>query len=368
MNGLKTTLLKGLGAVAAVVARLSPLAATSLVLALGFAGLVAWLALTADDEVPPSAPGVASTPPPVNETRAPAKAAPPPQTPAKEVQVAVPPAPVTAKPAAGLPPVPDPDLVEDGKYGPLPKIAADGRKPWQVYARPYAGTADRPRIAIAVGWLGLKRKTTEMAIKTLPPEVTLGLSPYAPKAQNWVKTARAAGHEVMLMIPMEPINYPVYDPGPHTLLTGMSAEDNLDRLQWLMSRIVGYIGVINDMGSKFTSVREALTPAMAVFRDRGLLFLDARSAATSIAAPLAREMGVPRVINNRYLDAEINREAIDRRLEQLEKLARLHRVAVGLAHPYPVTLERLAGWTATLADKGIDLVPVSAVADSQPER
>lgn len=373
MNGLsrlKTSLFKGLRMVVAGVGRLSLLALTSLVLALGFTAVILWLAFTAEDEAPPGA--TPSRPPPVAELVLPPTMNTTPSaaqgTTAKEVEILAPPTPAPVKHAAALTPVPDPDLIEEGKYGPLPKVATDGRMPWKVYARPFSGDADRPRIAIAVGWLGLKRKTTQDTIDSLPPEVTIGLSPYADKAQSWVVAARAAGHEVMLMIPMEPINYPVYDPGPYSLLTGLSATDNLDRLDWLLSRITGYIGVANDMGSKFTSVREALTPIMTVFRDRGLLFLDARSAATSVAAPLAGELGVPRVINNRYIDADINREAIDRRLEQLERLARLHKVAVGLAHPYPVTLNRLAQWTATLAGKGIDLVPISAVANSQPNR
>ena len=44
-------------------------------------------------------------------------------------------------------------------------------------------------------------------------------------------------------------------PGPHTLLTTLPPEENLKRLQWLMSRYTGYVGVTNHMGAKFEATR-----------------------------------------------------------------------------------------------------------------
>src|SRR5690606_25596503 len=58
-----------------------------------------------------------------------------------------------------LSPAPDRRLVEDGQFGPLPKIGADGSKPMQVYARPLAASpklpAGAPRLAILIGGMGL---------------------------------------------------------------------------------------------------------------------------------------------------------------------------------------------------------------------
>jgi polysaccharide deacetylase 2 family uncharacterized protein YibQ len=34
---------------------------------------------------------------------------------------------------------------------------------------------------------------------------------------------------------------------------------------------------------------------------------------------------------------------------------------LGIARPYPVTIERLAQWAKSLEEKGIDLAPVSAL-------
>ena len=66
-----------------------------------------------------------------------------------------------------------------------------------------------------------------------------------------MEKARQAGHEVLLQIPLEPLDYPSKDPGPHTLLTTLPPDENFKRLQWLMSRFTGYVGITNHMGAKF---------------------------------------------------------------------------------------------------------------------
>lgn len=270
-----------------------------------------------------------------------------------------PPIPPATQPLA---PAPDPDLVEQSQKGPLPAISRDGREPWQVYARPFDGSDARPKIAIVVNWLGLSDAATEAAIQELPGGVTLAFAPYAENLTNWVRLARAAGHEVLLNLPMEPLNYPANDPGPQTLLTSLSPARNLDRLEWTLSRVTGYVGVTNYMGSRFTTSSASLKPVLKALKGRGLLFLDSRSSSRSLAPEVAKELDLPWVANNRFLDNQASRRAIDAELEALEVVARSQGYAVGIGFPYPVTLERLAAWIPTLQEKGFVLAPVSAIA------
>lgn len=274
-----------------------------------------------------------------------------------------------AEPRDGLvlAPAPDPELVTEGQDGLLPVIAPDGRRAWQVYARPFEKTGKRPRIAIMLAGLGLSQSATKAAIQQLPGAVTLGFAPYARGLEAWMDEARAAGHEVFLELPMEPFDYPNSDPGPHTLLTTLDPSDNIDRLDWLLSRTAGYVGVTNFMGDKFTSSPESLGPVLEALRNRGLMFLDARTSRDSVAGELATQIKLPRALNNRFLDNEASRIAIDARLLELEEIAKTVGYAVGIGFPYPVTLERIARWSATLDEKGIDLAPMSALADLQSE-
>ncbi|HZD26890.1 MAG TPA: divergent polysaccharide deacetylase family protein, partial [Alphaproteobacteria bacterium] len=202
---------------------------------------------------------------------------------------------------------------------------------------------------------------TTAAIQQLPGAITLAFAPYGRDLQDNVDQARAAGHEVLLQIPMEPIDYPTNDPGPHTLLTTVPARENLGRLDWLLGRFTGYVGTINYMGSRFTASAPSLRPVLIALRDRGLMFVDARSSPASVVIPLARDIGLPAVPNDRYIDNEASRAAIDARLQELERLAKAHGQALGVCFPYPVTIERLAQWSRGLDAKGIDLAPASAL-------
>ena len=319
-------------------------------------------------------PEVTHTAPPVPPVTPTASAAT--EAPAVPEGAAVPPAPPAPQVAVvprnserSLAPAPDPGLVESFPQGPLPKIGPDGREPWKVYARPFNGSDKRPRVAIILGGLGLSSAATEAAIQGLPSAVTLAYQPFADNIQQWIRLSRAAGHEVLLNLPMEPVDFPANDPGPRALFVTLSPEENQDRLRWALSRVSGYVGVMNHMGSRFTISRDAMHPILAELKARGLLFVDARSAARSVATVMASEMQVPRAINDRFLDnREVSRASVDARLAEVERIAKEAGVSIAIGQAFPVTIERIAEWARTLEDKGIALVPISAVVDRQSDR
>ncbi len=259
----------------------------------------------------------------------------------------------------------DPALVENGPYGPIPKRAADGREPWRTYAAPFTPGVDTPLISIVIVGLGLNHNVTQTAIDSLPPAVTLAFSPYGRDLESWVAKARSAGHEVLVMLPTEPLDYPTNDPGPHTLLTSLPTEDNLDRLYYVLSRFQGYVGLVNDMGSKYTASAEAIRPLMEELRDRGLLFLDSRTTRYTVGAQQARTVGTARAINNRYIDNQAIAGEIDQHLTDLQTTAEGLGVAVGIGRPYPVTFERIAAFAERLQGSNVRLAPVTAVANKQ---
>ena len=268
-----------------------------------------------------------------------------------------------------LPDHADPELVERTPQGFLPRVGQDGRQPWQVYARPLDTTDDRPRLAVVLTSLGLSSAATEAAIQGLPGGITLAFQPYAEDLQQWIRLARAAGHEVMLNLPMEPVDYPSSDPGPQALFTALTSQQNLARLDWALSRVTGYVGVTNYMGSRFTTSRDAMLPVVQTLKDRGLLLLDSRASARSVAATLATELAVPRAINDRFLDTgEVTRVSIDARLAEAERIALEVGTSVVIGQPYPVTIERLRAWALDLESRGIALAPLSAVVDLQEDR
>lgn len=262
-------------------------------------------------------------------------------------------------------PHPDNALIENSDIGPLPRVAADGRKAWKVYSRPSNAIETRPRIAIVVLGLGRKRDVTERAV-ALPGVVTLGFSPNAPGLGEWIAGARDAGHEVLIGLPMEPTDFPRNDAGPEALMTALSGEQNLTRLKWLMSRGTGYIGFVNTQGQKFLDDPAAFRPIAEEMASRGLMFLEASQGLIPAALSIGQGVGLPMLASGHWVDATLSRAGVEQALAELETRARTNGQAIGLMHPYPVAFGRLRTWIRTLNGKGLALVPLSALVEGPP--
>lgn len=271
-------------------------------------------------------------------------------------------------PDQALSEVPDPELVEESKQGPLPKLSKDGRSPWQVYARPSDPDEVRPRIAIVIGGLGMSRAATEAAINRLPGAVTLAFDPYAGGLNDWVAAARKAGHEVLMGLPMEPRDFPIRDPGPYALMTSLEAPQILQRLNFVLSRASGYVGLISVMGSRFAVEEDLIRPLLMTIRNRGLMYIDNDTGRQSLAPKIASAIDMARAIVDSSLDSDPSKVAIDAQLVKIEDRARRNSVTMALGRPFPATLDRLAAWISTLEGKKLALVPVSAIANKQKLR
>src|SRR3954467_5024713 len=197
-------------------------------------------------------------------------------------------------------------LLETSRHGAIPRIAPDGARPAEIYARaanPLQGKKDGPRVAIVIGGLGVSANVTRQATEKLPGPVTFAFTPYGADVEGMVTSARAAGHEVLLQAPMEPFDYPDNDPGPQTLLTTLSLDQNTDRLHWLMSRFQGYVGIANYMGARFTSTEAALAPVLKETSRRGLIFVDDGSSPRSLAGQISGANNLPFAKGEIQLDA-----------------------------------------------------------------
>jgi uncharacterized protein len=259
----------------------------------------------------------------------------------------------------------DPRFAEASRNGPIPRIAQDGTRPSEAFAQPVKAIADRPnapRIAMVVAGLGISAIGTSDALAKLPGPVTLAFAPYGADLDRLAARAREGGHELLLQVPMEPFDYPDNDPGPQTLLTSLSAGENVDRLHWLMSRLQGYVGIANYMGGRFTTTESALAPILREAAKRGLIYVEDGTSRRSIAGQIAGANNLPYAKADLTIDAVPTSAEIDHALARLEKTARERGVAVGMANALPASIERIANWAKTAESHGILLVPISAVA------
>ena len=256
-----------------------------------------------------------------------------------------------------------PDLSEETSDGPIPRISTTGQTPFATYARPVdpARTSGMAMIEVVVTGLGINEQGSLDAIDQLPDDVTLAFAPYGKTLTTTVAAARSDGHEVLLEIPLEPFDFPQNDPGPQTLLTGEPLRANLEKLFWLMSRFGGYVGVINNMGARFTASAADFSPVMEELGARGLGYVDDGSSNRSLANQLAEGNKVPFSRAELVIDANPSRQAILAALASLEAKALENGQAIGIVSALPISVAAITEWSRELETRGIVLVPASAL-------
>ncbi|WP_306120576.1 MULTISPECIES: divergent polysaccharide deacetylase family protein [unclassified Roseitalea] len=259
--------------------------------------------------------------------------------------------------------LPEDAALEDSAFGPLPVRADDGRRPMDIYARPWSGTRGK-RIAIVIGGLGLSQTGTQRAIDRLPPEITLAFAPTGNSLSRWMQAARRKGHELLVQVPMEPFGYPEVDPGPRTLRLASSAETNLENLHWALGRLTNYTGIMNYMGARFVGEGTAVAPVLGDLADRGLLFFHDGTVGAAQLAQAAQRQGVPFVSADTVIDGSQDPADILERLKALEELADARGSAIGTGSALELTVDTVARWANGAKKRGFEIVGVAALADT----
>ena len=275
------------------------------------------------------------------------------------------PAPIAKQVARSAPRPPPPPAVAG--LPPVSPVIAPAVRPveaapipaWQANAVRVAANSPLPAIALVIDDAGVDQKRTARTIG-LPGPLTISFLTYAPALKRQTRAARTAGHELMVHVSMEPSSKSV-DPGPRVLLTGMAEDEVLARLRWGLARFSGYVGINNHMGSRFTSAPAGMRVVLAEVKRRGLFFLDSRTSLKSVGRQLAIESKTPFAERNVFLDHDPRRAVIERQFKLLEREARGRGYAVAIGHPRDATLDALADWLPTVAEKGFRLVPMSAI-------
>jgi polysaccharide deacetylase 2 family uncharacterized protein YibQ len=221
-----------------------------------------------------------------------------------------------------------------------------------------------PLVTIIMDDLGrsLSRAKTLLA---LPQPVTFAIIPGEDHAVQIAELAHAGGREVMLHTPMEPQGYPAVNPGEDALFVEYSDQEIRRRLDQFLAYLPHVTGINNHMGSRFTEDARALTPVMKSLQEKGLFFVDSRTTGRSLAAETARRYSVPTMDRDVFLDNVAEVDAIVTQIQKLETKARKQGMAIGICHPYPETLEALRRELPGLAERGINLVPVSVLLQKQ---
>ena len=242
---------------------------------------------------------------------------------------------------------------------PFEVFPKEDRPPVVPLPKPKPPAEALPKVAIIIDDLGYDRRIAQKFLD-LDAGLTFAVLPLAPHTRLIAATIFKKGGELMLHLPMEPLEYPSVDPGPGALLSSMSADDLIAQLRENLSDVPGIKGVNNHMGSKLTAESARLYQVFSVLKQEGLFFIDSRSTAETVGRPSARLFQLPFAERDVFIDHVQDPDMIRLRVKELIQIARKNGEAIGIAHPSKTTL-RILEEMLPMLKKEVQLVPASHV-------
>jgi polysaccharide deacetylase 2 family uncharacterized protein YibQ len=217
----------------------------------------------------------------------------------------------------------------------------------------------RPRVVIIIDDLGYDFRLAERFL-LLDSALTVSVLPHSPFSRKIAQSAQDKGMEVMLHLPMEPKEYPRIDPGPGALVSTMTPDELIGRLDEDLQAVPGVRGVNNHMGSRLTQDADRMNQIFSILKQRGLFYIDSRTTAETVAPQAARLFHVPFAQRDVFIDHAEAPERIRQQIQSLIRHAEAHGIGIGIAHPHEETYQVLQEVLPELK-KRAELVPASRI-------
>ena len=214
------------------------------------------------------------------------------------------------------------------------------------------------KIAIVIDDMGYRQ--SDRNALNIKGNFTYAILPFAPLTKELAFAAHAKNREILAHIPREALanNHLL---GLVEINSSMNQQQINRQLQHAINNVPYAQGINNHMGSKLTTLAKPMRWIMALLSQQQLYFLDSKTSATSIAASTAKKFGLATAQRDVFLDNQLDLTSLNKQFDQLIKIAKKHKSAIGIAHPHPQTIAFLAKISARLTKLNIKLVPLSEV-------
>jgi polysaccharide deacetylase 2 family uncharacterized protein YibQ len=209
-------------------------------------------------------------------------------------------------------------------------------------------------IAIVIVNLGLSEEALAQ-IATMPKNFTLAFSPYGQLSTKSSIALAEEGFQILAELPMDS-SAKSADAGRFGISILNDDFKNKQNLEAISSILPSAVGVLTPSEEDFSDQAKFDT-VLKLIKDKDLGLIYYGSAAKRIKEYAAIN-GLETAYPDLTIDEQATPENIEAQLRALEMLAEENGFAVGLARPYPISLDALVAWEKTLEQKKIVLIPV----------
>jgi polysaccharide deacetylase 2 family uncharacterized protein YibQ len=212
-------------------------------------------------------------------------------------------------------------------------------------------------VALCVDDFGFFRNALVRDFLALDIPLTISVIPGLKYSERIARDAGEARKDVICHLPME-AEKEGWDSGEIPLIrTSMNAREIEKTVAQALEPTPGVIGMNNHMGSKATADRKVMEAVLRVCRVRSLYFFDSMTTSRSVVRRVARELGVPTVSNDLFIDTDETKTRDN--MKKLLSIAARRGSAVGIVHVKAPTLADLR-WMIDEAEKeGIRFITIS---------
>lgn len=217
-----------------------------------------------------------------------------------------------------------------------------------------------PRVAIIIDDFGYSFDKITQGFINMRKKLTLSIIPGHKYSERVAREAYHNGKEVMIHLPMEPVQESVEDLG-YTIFTSQSNAEIRNRIRHAIGDVPFAKGLNNHKGSKATSDLSTMEPVLEEIKKAGLYFIDSRTSAQTLASKESRNVGVPYAERDIFIDVEDDVDHTKESLKELCAIASKNGEAIGIGHVKKRTLFALSEFFAEMEGKGIDFVFVSEI-------
>ena len=222
---------------------------------------------------------------------------------------------------------------------------------------------EKPKVVIIVDDIGLNKGPVDKLLE-IPASLSFAILPNLPYSQYAARMAYKKGRDVILHLPMEPMDSSGYtgaDAGDGVLLVGLSKDEILSKLERDLASVPYINGVSNHMGSKFTENSELMELVLERIKSKGLFFVDSRTSPRTTGFQIAKKLGMKTAERDVFLDEGSEGASYIRlQIEKLINISKQKGYAIGICHPYPDTVKVLTQMIPEV-EKEVEIIPVSGV-------
>jgi len=187
------------------------------------------------------------------------------------------------------------------------------------------------KIAIIIDDVGYPSDNIDAFIK-FKEKLTFSILPFLSESKRYANILKNSGFEIMIHIPMEPLDYPDVNPGKNAIFSFDTAKYIEDKMNDIILNISDAKGANNHMGSKATQDKELMYSVLKILKNNNMFFIDSLTTKDSCAYDVALKLNMKTAKRDIFLDNEDNFSYINIQFEKLKDIAKARGTAIGIGH------------------------------------